>query len=149
MFAAQLTQWSSDVTLCTNTIPRSDQDDVLRKRGVRIRTEAVQGVEGRDRSVERVVFRQGPPLPCAALFLHTTTRQASPLAERLHCAMLDDGSVRVDDEGRTSVPGVYAVGDMARRESSPSGITFVVTSMAMGFVTATAVHQELFTESLD
>lgn len=65
------------------------------------------------------------------------------------CELLGDGSVRIDEEGRTGVPGVFAVGDMARRESSPSGMTFVVTAAAGGFITATAVNQELFTESLD
>jgi thioredoxin reductase len=148
MFAAQISQWSPAVTFCTNGTAEPADADILRRRGVAIRTETVRRVEGRGRCVERVVFDHGHPLGCMGMFLHATTRQASPLAEQLGCVMLDDGSVRVDDTGRTSRPGIYAVGDMARRESSPSGMTFVVTAAATGFTTATAVNQELFTESL-
>lgn len=96
-----------------------------------------------------MTFVGGEPLPCAGVFLHASTRRASPLAEKLGSALLDDGCVRVDEEGRTSVPGVFAAGDMARRESSPSGMAFVATAAAAGLVTATAVNQELFAESLD
>ncbi|MGW0522995.1 NAD(P)/FAD-dependent oxidoreductase [Crossiella sp. NPDC003009] len=148
MFAAQLTQWSSEITLCANGIEDLGDEGVLRRRGVRVRTDAVCRVEGGDGGVEQVVFHDGPPLRCAAMFLHASTRQASPLPEQLGCVLLDDGSVRVDDAGQTSVPGLYAVGDMARRESSPSGMTFVVSAAAMGFVAATTINQELFAESL-
>jgi thioredoxin reductase len=149
MFAAQLTQWGSEVTFCTNGIEYPDDGDVLRRRGVLVRPEVVSRVEGRGGDVERVVFDEGPPLRCAGMFLHATTRQASPLPEQLGCVMLDDGSVRVDDAGHTSAPGIYAVGDMARRESSPTGMTFVVSAAATGFVAATTINQELFLESLE
>ncbi|KZB83767.1 NAD(P)/FAD-dependent oxidoreductase [Amycolatopsis regifaucium] len=150
LFAAQLTGWSSEVTLCTNGIPLSGEDEaILVKRAVRVRTEPVLAVEGPDDAVERVTFRDGEPVACAAVFLHATTQQADPLARKLGCVLLEDGSVRIDDVGSTDVPGVYAVGDLARRESSPSGMTFVVTAAAMGFVAATAVDHELFMEELE
>ncbi len=149
MFAAQLTQWSREITLCTNGIDEIGDQDVPRRRGVSVRTEKVSRVEGPDGGVEQVTFQEGPPLRCAGLFLHAATRQASTLPEQLGCAMLDDGSVRVDDAGQTSTPGIYAVGDLARRESSPSGMTFVVSAAAMGFVAATTINQDLFLESLD
>ncbi|ONI87946.1 hypothetical protein ALI144C_07675 [Actinosynnema sp. ALI-1.44] len=148
MFAAQLTRWSSQVTLCTNGIEDTGDEGVLRRCGVSVRSQVVRRVEGRDNGVEQVIFHEGPPLRCAGMFLHATTRQASALPAQLGCVMLDDGSVRVDDAGQTSVPGIYAVGDMARRESSPSGMTFVVSAAAMGFVTATTINQDLFLDTL-
>lgn len=150
MFAAQLTRWSSDVTLCTNGFTLSADDQaLLRKRAVRVRQEPVRSVEGPEGEVERITFREGGPVECAAVFLHATTRQADSLAEELGCVLQDDGTVRIDDVGFTGVPGVYAAGDLARRESCPPGMTFVVTAAAMGFVTATAVDHELFEEELD
>lgn len=147
-FAAQLTQWSPDVTFCTNGVTELSDDEPLRRRGVAIRMEVVERVAEGAGGVEEVVFREGEPLRCAGIFLHAPTRQTSRLAESLGCAVLEDDSVRVDDAGQTSVSGVYAVGDMARRASSPSGMTFVVTAAAMGFVAGTALNQELFDESL-
>ncbi|ONF67880.1 NAD(P)/FAD-dependent oxidoreductase [Amycolatopsis keratiniphila] len=150
VFAAQLTRWSRDVTLCANGFPLSAEDDaLLRERAVRVRREPVRAVEGPDDEVERVTFREGGPVDCAAVFLHATTRQADPLAGKLGCVLQDDGTVRIDDVGFTGVPGVYAAGDLARRESCPPGMTFVVTAAAMGFVTATAVDRALFEEELD
>jgi len=150
LFAAQLTKWSPEVTLCTNGIPLSSEDEaILGKRAVRVRTESVRSVESSDGGLERVTFRDREPVECAAVFLHAATRQADPLAEKLGCVIQDDGTVRVDDVGSTGVPGIYAVGDLARRESSPEGMTFVVTAAAMGFVAATAVDHALFTEELE
>ncbi|MFI9454792.1 NAD(P)/FAD-dependent oxidoreductase [Amycolatopsis sp. NPDC052450] len=150
LFAAQLTGWSSEVTLCTNGIPLSSEDEaILGERSVRVRTEPVRSVEGPGDAVERVTFRDGEPVACAAVFLHATTRQADPLAGKLGCVVQDDGTVRVDDAGFTGVPGVYAAGDLARRESCPPGMTFVATAAAMGFVAATAVDHGLFREELD
>jgi len=147
VFAAQLTQWSTEVTFCTNGLDVRDTA-VLRRRGVAVRTEPVRRVDGHDGG-ERIVFADGPALSCAAVFLHATTRQSSELPGQLGCALLADGSVRVDDTGRTSVPGIYAVGDSARQETGTSGATSVVSAAAAGFVAATSINQELFTDSLD
>ncbi|WP_199439896.1 NAD(P)/FAD-dependent oxidoreductase [Umezawaea beigongshangensis] len=145
-FAVQLSRWSSDVVLCTGG--REDlareRRAALGRRGVRVRAERVERVEGPDGTVENVVFDTGERLACTAVFLHARTRQASELPQLLGCAVLDDDSVRVDEHGRTDVPGVYAVGDMARRAEAPSGFAFVATAAAAGFVTATAVDHDLF-----
>jgi thioredoxin reductase len=148
VFAAQLMQWSSEITLCTNGFDVADLH-IARGRGVSVRTEEVRRIDGRDGGVEKVVFAAGVPLPCAAVFVHATTHQASELPGELGCAVLADGSVRVDDTGRTSVPGIYAVGDSARRQASPSGATSVVSAAATGFITATTVNQDLFLASLE
>ncbi len=36
----------------------------------------------------------------------------SGLAQRLGCTLMDDGAVQVIELGQTTVPGVYAAGDM-------------------------------------
>ncbi|WP_253737018.1 NAD(P)/FAD-dependent oxidoreductase [Halohasta salina] len=61
------------------------------------------------------------------------------LAEALDCELNDDGTVVVDDHGRTSVEGVYAVGDIT------PGHNQVPVAMGKGAKAGLAIHKELRT----
>ena len=67
------------------------------------------------------------------------------LAESLGCDLNDDGTIVVDDHGRTSVDGVYAVGDIT------SGHNQVPVAMGKGAKAGLAIHKELrtFPKSLE
>jgi thioredoxin reductase (NADPH) len=67
------------------------------------------------------------------------------LAAGLGCDLNDDGTVAVDDHGRTSVDGVYAVGDIV------PGHNQIPVAMGMGAKAGIAVHMELreFPRSLE
>ncbi len=85
--------WSDDVTLV-------EPDDVAKLR-----------VE--DGTVEAVVLKDGSEVPCDAVLLHTPLRRRGRLAEALNLDLTDEGLIAVDSLGHTSVPGVYAAGDVA------------------------------------
>ena len=75
-----------------------------------------------------------------ALYLGVRTRHNSDLAVRLGCDVEDGmtGDVIVtDDLQQTSVPGVFAAGDIARGMHSATGAS------ADGMVAGTAIHREL------
>jgi thioredoxin reductase len=149
LLALNLTRWSPDVALCTNGgTPDNESLRLLAGRNVAVRTEPLRAVEGNDTSLERVLFDDGPPLDRWAMFFHAPTRQRSDLAARLGCDFLDDGSVQVDDLGHTTVAGVSAIGDMARRPSMPVPGSLVVIAAAEGAVAAVAIDQEFLFESL-
>ena len=61
------------------------------------------------------------------------------LAESLGCELTDDGTVVVDDHGRTSVEGVYAVGDIT------PGHNQIPVAMGKGAKAGLAIHKELRT----
>jgi len=61
------------------------------------------------------------------------------LAESLGCALTDDGQVDVDDHGRTSIDGVYAVGDVT------PGHNQVPVAMGQGAKAGIALHKDLRT----
>ena len=67
------------------------------------------------------------------------------LAESLGCELTDSGEIAVDDHGRTSVDGVYAVGDVT------PGHNQIPVAMGQGAKAAIALHMELrtFPRSLD
>jgi thioredoxin reductase (NADPH) len=59
------------------------------------------------------------------------------LAVDLGCALNDDGSVVADDHGRTSVDGVYAVGDLVQ------GHNQIPVAMGQGAKAGIAIHMDL------
>ena len=67
------------------------------------------------------------------------------LAEGLGCELTDDGTIAVDDHGRTSVDGVYAVGDVT------PGHNQIPVAMGQGAKAGIDIHMDLraFPRSLD
>lgn len=143
--ALLLPDWSGDVTLFTNGTfePDAAQRHALAARGARVEPRRVVGLLGPGVELEGVrVSGEGGDeiIPLDALFTTSRTRMASPLADQLGCAF-DEGAfgpvVRTDASKETSVPGVYAAGDMAR---SPHTVTWAA---ADGVTAGIAVHRSL------
>jgi len=78
---------------------------------------------------------------CRALFLTVPARQTCALSKNLGCATLQDGSLIVDEWGRTTVPGCYAAGDAA------TSLHQVIAAAAMGTRCAVAIVRD-FTDEL-
>ena len=91
--ATLLAAWSDDVTVV-------DPADVT-------------GLRVEDGVLEAVVRRDGSEVRCDAVLVHAPLRRRDELPERLGLALTDAGLVAVDAQARTSVPGVYAAGDLA------------------------------------
>jgi thioredoxin reductase len=149
ILALSLARWSSDVVLCANgTKPDAGSLRLLDDRNITVRNEPVVVLQGEGDALERITFADGAPLERQALFFHPPTRQRSDLPRQLGCTLLDDSSVQIDDLGHTSVAGVFAASDMARRPTMPVPGAFVVIAAAEGATAAVAIDQELLFESL-
>jgi thioredoxin reductase (NADPH) len=61
----------------------------------------------------------------------------SNLAKGLGAAVTDDGCIKVDDHQRTSVPGLYAAGDVV------SGLDQISHAMGEAGVAATTIRNDL------
>lgn len=129
---------SRDVVLCTDGPSELGGDrELLDRNGVPVREERIVRLEGRGGELERIVFADGTDLPCRALFLPTLPRQHSNLPERLGCTLTDFGLVQVNADGLTTVPGVYAAGDLALRRHQ------VVVASADGAIAGIAINHDL------
>ncbi|MGJ9423306.1 NAD(P)/FAD-dependent oxidoreductase [Aeromicrobium sp. CF3.5] len=142
--ALHLRRFSSDVVLCTNG---DDIDSTAMSRlshqEIAVRGERVVRLEPGTKGLERVVFESGASLNRQSMFAMSQYRQRSDLAAQLGCDLLPDGCVAVDDFQVTSVPGVYAAGDMAHRTSLPMPTPFVVTATASGTIAAISADKNL------
>ena len=77
-------------------------------------------------------------IDAAAVFLAPTPEQRSEIPAQLGLTMLPSGCVEVDVMGRTSVPGVYAAGDMAHMAARPGPLVSLASAIAAGQIAASS-----------
>ncbi len=103
--AATLLPLAGKVTLLTDGQPAPEGIPA----GCEVRKEKVAALEGAGR-VEQVRFAAGDPLPVSGVFVALGTAGGSDFARTLG-AVLEKGRLKVDGDGQTSVPGLFAAGD--------------------------------------
>lgn len=132
-------------TLFTNNCFTPDELQLkqLAARHVRLETEAVTEITGEQAAV--VKLANGRLVELAGLFVASLTKPASPIAQELGCELAESPVgfyVKTDDFKQTSIPGVFACGDLGRAMGS---VTFAIGDGALaGF----AIHRSLIFEGL-
>ncbi|MBB2992484.1 thioredoxin reductase [Mycolicibacterium iranicum] len=118
--ATMLQGWSDDVVLLTNGPAEvtADARARLTAAGVRLDERAVAEVASENGEMTGVVFADGTTLARGGLLVATTLHQRSALAAKLGVEFAAPGpitaeAIRVDGAWRTSVPGVFAAGDLS------------------------------------
>jgi thioredoxin reductase len=156
MFALQLRGWTSDVTVFTNHafVPaRRDAGSgnafsppaatlaAFEAARVKVVTAPIARLlPAGDGRLEAIELADGSRVPCALLFAHPPQRQV-PLVTALGVALDGDGFVAVDPMRReTSVPGIYAAGDLTTRMQA------AIAAAAAGMQAAAALNAELTLE---
>ena len=66
-----------------------------------------------DGELRAVVGADGTEMPCDAVAVHTPLKQRSALAEKLGVNLTEDGYIETDAMMQTSLPGVFAAGDVS------------------------------------
>jgi len=145
-FTVNLLTWTRHITLLTDQHEISTDDRAkLAALNVAIRTDAVTALDGDEstRQLQRVVFAEGEPLECDALFFNLGTQLATDFHETLECRLDPEcGLVWVDETQQTSVHGVYAAGDITPQSQ------LAVVAAAEGAMAAIHIHRSLFPEDL-
>jgi thioredoxin reductase len=125
--------WSGDVVVLTDGGDDLGPEDRerLRAMDVGLREEPIARLEHEGGRLTQVVFADGSALPRGGVFVRPVLHPRNELALRLGCDLNDDaipGLIRVDPTWQTTVPGVYAVGDVA---TPMQQIAMAVSSGAM------------------
>jgi thioredoxin reductase len=110
--------------------------------GVAIRTEPVKELS-RSAGGATVTFTDGPDEEAGGVFVAAEFAQRAPFAEQLGLNLLPSGAVEIDATGRTSLPGVFAAGDMAHSAALPMPMASVLTAAASGLVAAASLDGAL------
>lgn len=113
--ALLMRQWSPDILLCTDgpSALSTEQTAKLAAHGIAVQEEKLLRLEGRDGALESIHF-PSQTVRRTAMFFNTDQHPRSPLLDQIGCAYADNGSVTCDENGHTTVPGVYVAGDASR-----------------------------------
>ena len=114
-FALQARAWTREVVVFTGGAELAEEArGRLQAAGIRIETAPVTRMVAREGRLEAVELGDGTTVRCEVLFAHPPQRQVELV--RVLGVELEDGYVRVDAMKReTSVPGIYASGDLTTR----------------------------------
>lgn len=117
MFAAMLRGWTSNLVVFLSGAVELPVEAKARLEslGIRVESSPLVRLIARGKSLEALELADGRRVPCEVLFAHPPQRQVALVGE-LGLALDDDGFVKVDPMQReTSVPGIYASGDLTTR----------------------------------
>ncbi|WP_437879444.1 NAD(P)/FAD-dependent oxidoreductase [Pseudomonas sp. LRF_L74] len=139
--AAMLPDWG-EATLFTQGLfePDAEQRALLDARGVRIERTPIEALLGEAPELDGVRLKDGRSLALGGLFVASRVHMTHPLAEQLGCAMEEGANgfyLKVDDWKQTSVPGVFAAGDIATPMHS------AILAAAAGNLAAVGAHVSL------
>lgn len=139
--ALKLLQWSDDVVLFTHGHPREwdeEEHSKLLAEQIDVVDERIVALDGADGALKAAVLTTGERVPVQRLFFNIKTDRSCDLAESLGCQVdPDTPNVLVDEHRRTSVEGVWAVGDLTE------GSQLAITAAADGAVAAIAINKSL------
>lgn len=139
--ALLIAEWGpTTLFLNGHTLPDDTVREKLLSRGIAIEPAPVLRLEGPHTALAAAVLADGRNVALQALFIAAPTRLSSDLAEQLGCA-IDDGPfgpmIRTRADKLTTVPNVYAAGDIAR---APHSVAWAASD---GVMAGTALHRAL------
>jgi thioredoxin reductase len=140
-YALLLRGWSRHVTVLTDgryAVPAEMQSRLVAA-GVSVEPRPITRLAAKGDQLDRVEFAQGDPLPLDVLFTRPPQRQVA-VVQTLGLALDAHGYVQVDEHRRTSLPGLYAAGDLATPMQSAAG------AAAAGALAAALLNHELTLE---
>jgi thioredoxin reductase len=139
--ALLISEWGP-TTFYLNGGPEPDAEALssLRERGIAIEPAAVTALHGDGARLSTIELADGRTPAVDALYIGPRNRLNSGIAEQLGCE-LDEAPlgqiIRTDDTKMTTVPGVFAAGDITR------GAHTVTWASSDGVMAGLAVHRSL------
>jgi thioredoxin reductase len=144
--AQLLRQWSDRIVYFANATgePAADEMDALVRRGIRFESGPVTGLRVDDDRVTGVEVG-GRVIAVGVVFTGPTPRPRDALLRSLGATTTEGPLgpwVDIDEDGRTSVPGVWAVGNVVNARANVS------VSLGLGSLVAGAVNADLVADDI-
>lgn len=136
-FAPLLRSWSDDVVACTNGEPLDPEvDAALASFGIAAHTATIAELEANDNALNAIRFDDGTRLVRHAIFVIASPCLPTFVAG-LQLDVDDGGWLRIDGDGATSAPELWAAGDLTSRRHQ------VMEAAAQGLRAAMAINRRL------
>lgn len=141
--ALLIAQWSADVVYFPHARPLTDDErERLDARGVRVHPGEVSRLIVEADRLQSVELSDGTHVERAAVFVRPEMRAHDALLHVLGCETDENGWVRHDAGGRTSVPGVSVAGNVADPRAQ------LITAAGQGSAAAIALNADLTDDDL-
>lgn len=140
-FGLFLRNWTSDVVVLTNgryTVP-AEMRAQFERADVRVEERPIARLSASDGHLDRIEFADGSPLHLEVLFARPPQRQVA-VVQSLGLALDAGGYVQVDESRQTSIPGIYAAGDLV------TSVQSATLAAASGVQAAARLNHELTVE---
>ncbi|MEU1785313.1 NAD(P)/FAD-dependent oxidoreductase [Streptomyces sparsogenes] len=142
--ALLLRQWSPDVVYVPHGRPLTDEErERLAARGIAVAEGPVSALVGKDGRLHAVELADGRALECAAVFAFPEMSPNDAAFDGLGCEKDEGGRLVTDRAGRTSRPGLWAVGNVVDSRAQ------AITAAGMGAAAAFALNHELVDEETE
>ena len=142
-YALYFRTWTDDLAVLTHSHPPDMQEaawGALERNGIGVNPRAITRIHGKDdgsMDLDGVEFHDGTRDRFDALFFHIATGAGSTLPQDVGCEIDPEGVVTVDADYQTTVPGIYAAGDVT------PGSRLSVRAVWEGTRAAIGIHQSL------
>ncbi|CAN5229496.1 NAD(P)/FAD-dependent oxidoreductase [soil metagenome] len=135
-----LRTYTADLTLihvaAPDLLPDAERDQLARA-GVRVIEASIDSVELQPDQPRALCFSGSGRMEFDALYSALGVTPRTGLALAMDARHDDQGRLEVDDHQQTSIPGLYAAGDMVR------GLNQITTAQGEAAIAATAMHNRL------
>lgn len=133
--------WSDDVVVLTSGAALDAETcRALAEAHITLDTRPIAALDADGSTLQAIVFTDGDRLPRQGLFVQASQRQ-TPLVTSLGLTLSDAGFVTVDMQQRTSLPMLWAAGDMTTQMQQ------IVAAAAQGATAGATLHATLLMSS--
>lgn len=141
--ALLIAQWTDDLVYFPHTHElTASERELLQLRGIRIAEGRIARMVIEADRLTAVELADGTRIDRTAVFVRPRMRPNGALLAELQCETDEQGWVRRDGGGQTTVPGLYVAGNAADPRAQ------VITAAGQGSATAIAINADLVAEEL-
>lgn len=141
-FANLISNWTKDLTLFTHgrSTLTPEQTASLERHHIKIVETEIEKLVHSNGYIEKIVSKDGTTFPVKAVYVRTRFEQNSSVPVELGCELTEEGFIKADGFQKTTVPGVFACGDMTTRMRT------VANAVATGATAGMMANREIVFE---
>ena len=142
-FARLISNWTKDLTLFTNgpSTLSAEQIEKLKKHQIQLVEMEIEKLEHTHGYIQHILFKDGTKTSVKAIYTRAAFEQHCQIPQTLGCELTEEGYIKIDPFGETTVHGIYACGD------NISPMRTVANAVAMGTAAGIAVSKKLIFEA--
>lgn len=143
-FTQTISNWSEDIALFTNgqiLLSEAEKERLLVTHNIPVYEEKINRLLGENGRLTGIELADGRLIPRSGGFIASEMTQVTSFLDSLTYDLNAKGGIKVDELGRSSLPGLFACGDV-----TTEGLSQVVIAAAAGSKAAIAVTAELTAE---